>query len=150
VFKLIVVLLPLTLAWKLAVALKSNERVEERSIVIEFLIQNHFDVFIANEKIDESPVVAARSNECRLIIAKVSPRGDSSDQVQVLAAKFGHTFIVFRGATYSKQPVFLTMVNHLWFTSLWRLGVVSHVPIVLAVISSCDAQSLPWSALRFI
>lgn len=147
---LIVLLLPLTLAWKLAVGFRSNNPAEERNVIIEFLVQNHFNVSIENEKIDESPVIAASSNECRLFIAKISSRGDSVDQVQGLATKFDRTFIVFRGTVYSKQPVSLTMINYLWFTSLRRLDLVSHVPVVLAVVSSCDAQELPWDALRFI
>lgn len=147
---LIATLLPLTLAWKLAVALRLNNPAEERNAIIEFLIRNQFNVVIVNEMIDEWPVIAARSDECRLLVAKISPRGDSIDQVERLATVFNRTFIVFRGMVYSKQPVFLTLVNYLWFTSVWRLGLVSHVPIVLAVISSCDARGLPWGALRSI
>src|SRR6516164_800881 len=147
---LIAALLPLTIAWKLAVALRLDNPAEERNAIIEFLIRNQFNVIIVNEMIDEWPVIAARSDECRLLVAKISPRGDSIDQVERLATVFNRTFIVFRGMVYSKQPVFLTLVNYLWFTSVWRLGLVSHVPIVLDVISSCDARGLPWGALRSI
>jgi len=147
---LIAALLPLTIAWKLAVALRLDNPAEERNAIIEFLIRNQFNVIIVNEIIDEWPVIEARSDECRLLVAKISPRGDSIDQVERLATVFNRTFIVFRGMVYSKQPVFLTLVNYLWFTSVWRLGLVSHVPIVLAVISSCDARGLPWGALRSI
>ena len=71
---LIAALLPLTIAWKLAVALRLDNPAEERNAIIEFLIRNQFNVIIVNEIIDEWPVIEARSDECRLLVAKISPR----------------------------------------------------------------------------
>jgi hypothetical protein len=100
--------------------------------------------------LDGSPVIAANSGECHLFVAKISPLGDSIDQVQSLTTKTDHTIFVFRGVTYSKQPVLLTFVSYVWFKSLKRLGLVSHIPLVLAVVSSCGSEKLPWDALRFV
>lgn len=146
----LVLLLPLTLCWKLAAALRPDDLAEKNDAIVEFLSQHQFSVVIEDEILDGSPVIAASSGECRLLVGKISPLGDSIDQVQRLATKADRMFIVFRGMIYSKQPVLLTLVNYVWFKSLRRLGLVSHIPLVLAVISSCDAEQLPWSVLGFI
>ena len=75
---------------------------------------------------------------------------DSIDQVESLATNADRTFVVFRGVIYNKQPVFLTTVSYLWSMSLRRLSLVSQIPPVMAVVSSCDAERLPWDTLRFI
>jgi len=142
-------LLPLTLCWKLAVALKPNEP-KKADPIVEFLAQHQFNVAVGEEIIYGSPVITASSGDCRLLAAKISPLGDSIDEVQSFATKADRTFIVFRGAIYNTQPLLLTFVDYVWFRSLSRLGLVSHIPIVLAVVSSCDAEHLPWSELRFI
>jgi hypothetical protein len=72
------------------------------------------------------------------------------DEVQSLAVKTDRTFIVFRGRIYNSQPLLLTFVDYVWFRSLSRLGLASHIPTVLAVVSSCDAEQLPWSELRLV
>jgi hypothetical protein len=146
----LVLLLPLTLCWKLAVALRSDDSAHKTDPVVEFLTQHQFSVIVGDEILYGSPVITASSGECRLLVAKISPLGDSIDQVQSLATKTDRTFIVFRGMIYSTQPLLLTFVDYVWFRSLRRLGLVSHIPTVLAVVSSCDAEQLPWSALRFI
>jgi hypothetical protein len=145
----LVLLLPLTLCWKLAVALKPNEPTKADPIV-EFLAQHQFSVVVGEEILYGSPVITASSGECRLLVAKISPLGDSIDEVQSLATKTDRTFIVFRGSIYNTQPLLLTFLNYVWFRSLSRLGLVSHIPPVLAVVSSCDAEQLPWGELRFI
>ena len=142
-------MLPLTLCWKLAVALKPNEPTKADPIV-EFLAQHQFSVVVGNDILYGSPIITASSSECRLLVAKISPLGDSIDEVHSLATKTDRTFVVFRGAIYNTQPLLLTFLDYVWFRSLSRLGLVSYVPIVLAVVSSCDAEHLPWSELRFI
>jgi hypothetical protein len=147
---LLVLLLPLTLTWKLAVALRPADPTDGKNAIVEFLAQYQFRAVIENGKGNELFVIAAQSGDCRLFVAEISPIGYSIDQVQLLVTKFDRTFIVFRGTIYSKQPVFLTVVNYLWFSSLRKLGLVSHIPLVLVVISPCDVEQLPWDVLRLI
>jgi hypothetical protein len=146
----LILLLPLTLAWKLAVALKPNDLAESTNTIVAFLAQNQFSVVTESEMLLGLTVITARSSGCRLLVTTISPLGDSTDQVKSLATDADRTFVVFRGVIYRKQPVFLTTVNYLWFTSLRRLGLVSQIPLVIAVISSCDTEGLPWDALRSI
>jgi hypothetical protein len=146
----LILLLPLTLAWKLAVELKPKDLMEKTNIIVAFLTQHQFSDVIENETPNGSAVITARSGSCRLLVARISPLGDSTDQIQSLATDADRTFSVFRGIVYSKQPAFLTAMDYLWFTSLRRLGLVSRVPIVLAVVTSCNAQRLPWDMLSSI
>jgi hypothetical protein len=143
----LIILLPLTLAWKLAVALKPNDLAESTNTIVAFLAQNQFSVVTESEMLDGLTVITARSSGCRLLVITISPLGDSTDEVESLATDADRTFVVFRGVIYRKQPIFLTTVNYLWFTSLRRLGLVSQIPLVIAVISSCDTEGLPWDAL---
>jgi len=146
----LILLLTLSLAWKLAVALKPNDLAESTNTIVAFLARNQFSVVSENEMLDGLTGITARSSGCRLLVIRISPLGDSTGQVDSLATDADRTFVVFRGVIYSKQPVFLTTVNYLWFTSLRRLGLVSRIPLVIAVISSCDPEELPWDTLRFI
>ena len=146
----LILLLPLTLAWKLAVALKPNDLAESTNTIVAFLARQQFSVVTENEMLDGLSVITARSSGCRLLGIRISPLGDLTHQVESLATDADRTFVVFRGVIYSKQPVLLTTVNYLWFTSLRRLGLVSQIPLVIAVISSCDTEGLPWDTLRFI
>jgi hypothetical protein len=146
----LILLLPLTLAWKLAVALKPSDSAESTNTIVAFLARHQFSVDTGKEMLNGLSVITARSRGCRLLVIRISPLGLSTDEVERLATDDDRTFVVFRGGIYSKQPVFLTTVNYLWFTSLRRLGLVSQIPLVLAVISSCDTEQLPWDTLRLI
>jgi hypothetical protein len=143
----LVPLLVLTLGWKLAFRPADNPN-QVNDAIVEFLDQHRFSVVVTADIINEMHVIGASSDDCRLLVAKILPLRDSIDQVQYLTKTTDRTFVVFRGMTYNKQPVLLTIVNYLWFRLLLSLGLVSQIPPVLAVVSSCDAEQLPWSVLR--
>jgi hypothetical protein len=92
-------------------------------------------------------IIDARSRSCQLRVARVSPLGHQADLVRRASATSDRTFYVFRGTVYPEQPVRLTVASYLWFRFLRELGLVSRVPPVLAVVTSCDAEQLPWNAL---
>jgi hypothetical protein len=140
-------LLPLTLGWKLAS--KPDDPSEVKNFIVEFLAQQQFNVIVTKEAILDIHVIEASSGSCRLLVGNISPYGVDAELVQHFSTATDRTFIVFRGTIYDKQPVLLTTVNYLWFRLLSALGLVSHIPPVLAVVSSCDAEQLPWSLLRF-
>jgi hypothetical protein len=142
----IIILLPITIAWKLAV--KPENPTETQDAIVEFLAKQQFDVTITNESMEYMAIVEASSGACRLRVEKVSPLGHEIDLVRQSGASGEHIFYVFRGAVYAQQPVRLTVANYLWFRFLRELGLVSRIPPVLAVISSCETEGLPWSALR--
>jgi hypothetical protein len=141
-------LLPLTLAWKLASI--PNDQIDVQNGVMRFLAQQKFIVGVTIQTTNGTPIIRAVSGSCRLLVARMLPLQDSMVQIQSLATTSDHIFIVFRGAIYEKQPVLLTVSNYLWFRFLVASGLASHVPSVLAVISSCDAQQLPWRELQSI
>jgi hypothetical protein len=141
----VIVLLPLTIGWKLAG--KPENPVEIQNSIVEFLTKQQFDVSVTDETLEYMGIINARSRLCQLRVARVSPLGHEADLVRQASTTSDRTFYVFRGTVYPEQPVRLTVASYLWFRFLRELGLVSRVPPVLAVFTSCDAEQLPWSAL---
>jgi hypothetical protein len=141
----VIVLLPLTIGWKLAG--KPENPAEIQNSIVEFLTKQQFDVGVTDEMMEYMGIINARSRLCQLRVARVSPLGHQTDLVRQASTTSERTFYVFRGTVYPEQPVRLTVASYLWFRFLRELGLVSRVPPVLAVVTSCDAEQLPWSAL---
>lgn len=93
-------------------------------------------------------IIEASSEQCRLHVARISPLGYEADLVRRLGTRTDRTYFLFRGTVYGEQPVWLTVTTYLWFRFLRELGLVSHIPAILAVVSSCSIENLPWGALR--
>jgi hypothetical protein len=140
-----VILLPLTISWK-ATARPENP-VEIQNAIIGFLTEQKFDVSVTDQSMEYMGIVEARSRSCQLRVAKISPLGHETDLVRRASSPSDRTFYVYRGAVYAEQPVRRTVAGYLWFRFLRELGVVSRIPPVLAVVTSCNAEQLPWSAL---
>ena len=83
----LVLLLPLTLGWKLAVALRTDDPAERAVAIVEFLTGHQFNAVSKDETRGGLQIVEASSNECHLLVARISPLGDSADQVQSLASQ---------------------------------------------------------------
>ena len=142
----IIILLALTIAWKLAI--KAENPIEIRDAIVEFLANQKFDVTVTQEAMYYMPIIEASSASCHLRVMRVSPLGNEVDVVHSFGGSTDHIFFVFRRSIYTQQPVRLTVASYLWFRFLLELGLVSRIPPVIAVISSCDAEQLPWSVLR--
>jgi len=142
----ILILLPLTIAWKLAV--KRENPIEIQNAIVEFLANQQFDVTVTKETMYYMPIIEASSASCRLRVMRVSPLGDEANVVHSFGHSADHIFFVFRRSVYTQQPVLLTRASYLWFRFLLELGLVSRIPPVIAVASSCNAEQLPWSVLR--
>ena len=142
----IAILLPLTIAWKLAV--KPENSIEIEDAIVEFLASQKFEVTVTGETMGNMPIIEANSSSCRLRVAKISPLGHEAEFARRIGMTTDRSFYVFRGTVYGEQPVWLTVASYLWFRFLRELGLVSRVPPVIAVVSSCDVEQLPWSALR--
>lgn len=139
-------MLPLTIAWK--VAIKPEDPADVKNAIVEFLAAHKFAVRISDDGMEYMGIIRATSPSCELRVARISPLGHEADLVRQVTAAGDHTFYLFRGKVYQEQPVRLTVMNYLWYRFLRELGIVRRVPPVLAVMSSCDAERLPWSALR--
>lgn len=140
-------MLPLTVACKLSVRPESS--VNLQNAIVGFLTEHHFAVTVTDEVMEYMPIISARSGSCQLRVARISPLGHEADLVRQATARDDRTFYVFRGAVYREQPVRRTVANYLWFRFLHELGLVLRVPPVLAVMSSCEAERLPWGALAY-
>ena len=144
----IVLLLPLTLAWKVAVSPDNANDLELE--IVKFLRSQQFDVISTSETMNYMPVIQATSSSCRMLVAKIVPNGSSGDLVRDLATASDRVFFVFRGQFYARQPILYTAFHYLWSRFLRELGLARHITPVLAVVAttSCDAEQLPWDILH--
>ena len=141
-------LLPLTLAWKMAVGPDDpNEVVVE---IVEFLSRQQFDVVIRREMPNLMPIIQATSGMCLMQVAQMEADGTSEDFIRDRATATDNIFIVFRGRVYSQQPVLMTMINYLWSKFLHRLDLIRHITPTVGVVAaaSCKVEQLPWELLH--
>jgi hypothetical protein len=151
----IALLLPLTLAWKVAVRpadpaeLVAREKATQRKVA-EFLGRQHFVVNIVASAEEGQPSIQASAGACRLLVAKSPPLGWDRELIRRYATTPGdRVFVVFRGQVYREQPTFLTVSDFLWTRLRRELGFKVDAAPVLAVVagSMCDAERLPWNEL---
>jgi hypothetical protein len=144
----LILLLLLTLGWKLAV--KPMDPNKTRDAIVAFLARNGFNVATTQPAILQIPIaIDARSSACKLLVGIISPYGFNIELFQHFGGATDRMFFVFRGIVYKQQPVLLTGVTHLTFKFLHDLGLLPGIPPVVAVLSPCDAEQLPWSELQF-
>jgi hypothetical protein len=141
----LIVLLPLTIAWKLAI--KAEDPAEVQKSIIEFLRQQDFAIAITDDRMEYMDIIRATSPSCELQVAKISPLGHEADLVRKVAPPGDRTFYLYRGKVYQDQPIRLTVQDYFLYRTLRELGFARRVPPVLAVTSSCEAERLPWRAL---
>jgi hypothetical protein len=146
----LVPLLLLTFGWKLSLGLTPIPAQEPKyQIVVDFLARHRFSAVLDKEMFSGlPPVIAAKSDDCSLDVVETWPLLHPIDPIEYLAEPADYAFIVFRGATYEKEPWLLTALAYMSATLRSRLGSNAEMHRVLAVIASCDARWLPWSELR--
>ncbi|WP_407180086.1 hypothetical protein [Bradyrhizobium sp. STM 3562] len=142
----ILVLLP-TIAWKFAI--KPGTPTDISNAILKFLDDHQFEASVTDKSVESTGIIEATSDSCHLWVARVSPLGFETDLVRRIVASNDHISYVFRGTVYNEQPVNLTTATYLWSRFLRELGLVKQIPPVIAVVSSCNAEHLPWSELRF-
>ena len=142
----IVALLLLTTGWKLVI--KPENPAEVEGAIIKFLGNYHFEATLTDKSMEHTSVISATSDSCHLWVATVSALGHETDLVRRIGAATDSISYVFRGTVYSEQPVIRTVVSYLWFRFLRELGLVPRIPPVIAVVSSCGVEELPWNEFR--
>jgi hypothetical protein len=144
----IVLLLPLTLGWKLTV--RPHDPSELNDSLVEFFARHHFGVIVTEDDMGQSPVIQATAGVCRVLAGEISSNGGNWQLPRRFAAPTDHVFVVFHGRVYSTQPTLLTAVSDLWSQFLRQTGLVRHQSSVIAIVASatCDAEGLPWEELR--
>jgi hypothetical protein len=148
----VLLLLPLTLGWKLAVRPGDSGVLTEKEAqlkVAEFLVRQHFTVAVSEQMDEGRPTISATTGMCRMLIAKSPAIGSDRDVIRRYATAADRVFVVFRGRVYAEQPTWLTVSDFLWSRFQRELGFNAQASPVLAVIAttSCDAERLPWVEL---
>jgi len=146
---IVVVLLSLTLGWKVTARRTAGEQPTERNMqvaIAEFLVRQHFSVSLSERVEEGKPAIVANSGPCRMLIAKSPALGWDRDLVRRYADAEDQVFVVFRGRIYSDQPTFRTALDALWSRFLRELGFRMWPSPVLAVVArmGCEADRLPW------
>ena len=144
----IAAVLLLTVGWKSAIQPDTQDYLREK--LVKFFERNHFDVVVTDEIVNDVPIIRATSASCDLQIARLTPDGSNRDLIRHLTAGTDRSFIVFRGAVYSRQPISWTVFSYLWSRFLRELGLTRHIAPVIAVAAnaSCNAENLPWQELQ--
>ena len=149
---IVVVLLSLTMAWKVAARSTGGEQPTERNTqvaVAEFLVRQHFSVSMSERVEEGKPAILANSGSCRMLVINSPALGWDRDLIQRYVNAEDRVFVVFRGRIYSDQPTFRTVFDGLWTRFRRELGFRAWPNPVIAVVArmSCDAERLPWNQM---
>ena len=148
-YLVLLVLLSLSLGWKVLARAIPDERPTDRNIqarVGEFLVRQHFSVSMSERAEDGKPAVTARSGSCRILVIKSPAIGWDRDLIRRYAEVEDRVFVVFQGRVYANQPTFRTVLDALWSRLLRELGFKIWPSPVFAVVAraGCEADRLPW------
>lgn len=150
---LLLVLLSLSLGWKVFARATPDARATDRDIqarLAEFLVRQHFTVSMSERAEEGKPSVTASSGSCRLLVIRSPALGWDRDLVRRYADVGDDVFVVFRGEVYADQPTFRTVFDTLWSRFRRELGSATWPSPVFAVVArpGCEADRLPWTKLN--
>src|SRR4051812_31692314 len=117
---LLILLIPLTFAWKLLAEPPALHEMQEK--IVRFLTIHKFDV-TEQTLVGGATIVRATRGDCRIIVAEASPDGSTRDIMRHVATTMDQSFVVFRGNIYDEQPTWLTVTQDSWTRSLRKLGI---------------------------
>jgi hypothetical protein len=145
----LLLLVVLTLGWKLAVRRESDDLNEIQLKAAQFLVRQHFSVALSEKVGEGEPIIRATAGMCRLLVAMSSFDGWQSDVIRRYATAQDTIFVVYGGRLYAEQPTGLTATGALWSKIRRELGLSAQTMLALAVISTkdCKAEQLPWIEL---
>lgn len=143
----IVPLLLLSVAWKIAIAIPIN-KYEPKNVLIDFFKRKDF--VVKEQIVAGFSVIKAKAKSCQLQATSLASEASARDEVRHLFEGMDRYFVVLHGRVYMQQPVLWTVITEIWSVCLRNLGLISHVPPVIAVAASesCNAEQLPWDELR--
>ena len=139
-------LLPLTLAWKLAAG--PDDPNESPKTIAQFLRLREFEEVTTEEVMGGMWVVRAHRGECRLLVVEVSSKGWTRELIGTFAKASDRLFIVFRGSVYEYVSTWRTVTNDIYARVLRKLG-LARTTLMVGVAASpiCAAERLPWNEL---
>jgi hypothetical protein len=145
---LIVLLLPLTVTWKLSAQLGDSYSVTDvRDKIVEFFLRQQFEAVTDATTVD-IPIVRVTAGGCRMLV--VSTSGWTPDTFRDLATPSDHLYLIFRGKVYAEELTWLPLLNRKWFRFLRRLKLTTQQASLIVVLAGglCEVQRLPWEELR--
>jgi hypothetical protein len=151
----VLVLLVLTLGWKVAVPRPDASNViEKREIdrqrkIADFLVGQHFTAVVPETAPLELPMIRGTAGTCRILVIKTSFDGSDRERVRRYTSARDTIFVVFGGRIYAEQPTFLTVSDELWARFQRQLGLKAEATPAFVVIATkaCEAERLPWHEL---
>ena len=111
---LVALLLVLTLGlkWVVNADLSASTEPEEQVAagkVAGFLVRNYFNIVAGpDEVVFGMQLIEATAGACGMRVVISASRGWHRDLIDTLISKTDHTFVVFGGAIYPQQPMWLT------------------------------------------
>ena len=148
----VLLLLPLTLSWKLAVRPADSGEHKEKDgqlKVAEFLRRQHVSVAISEQAWEGRPAIQATAGACRMLVARSPALGWDRDVIGRSVTAADEVFVVFAGKVYAEQPTWLTVTDSLWSRFKRELGLAAEAAPLFRVVAtkSCAADLLPWKEL---
>jgi hypothetical protein len=95
-------------------------------------------------------VIKATRDECRLLIAIVSPRGQHRAFLTQLAAPDDQVSFVFQGEIYKEQPIWRPLIRQYLVGPVQKYAGIGYPssPVIGAIASpACDLGDVDWRAL---
>jgi hypothetical protein len=145
----LVVLLLLTLGWKVAAQRGDAEGFDPYRDMAEFLARQRFTVAMAQKIEVGAPAMRASAGLCRILVAASGSDGSDRDRLRNNVTATDNVFVVFGGRVYAEQPIWLTTLDSLWTKFQREIGLKpkARPPFVVVATKSCDAERLPWNEL---
>jgi hypothetical protein len=149
---LLLVLVPLSFGWKLAVQRNNSGGLWEREDYVkmaEFLARQRFTVAVSDKLEVGEPAIQGTAGVCRILVVKAGPEGSDRERIRGYATAADTVFVVFGGRTYAQQPTWLTTFDWLWSKFRSELGLNARATPVYVVIATkgCGLEQLPWHQL---
>jgi hypothetical protein len=132
-----------------AVPDKASDWVTER--MAEFLQKREFEITRNPSDVDLVSLFAVR-DQCRILIANVSPLGWHRDVIRKITPDGSRLTYIFKGQLYEDQPILQTWLDHYWIRLRQSIGLSPSISPTIAVVQSaqCDVAKSPiWSELTF-
>lgn len=148
-----IVLVPLSFGWKLAVQRDGSQGLQEQDDyrkVADFLARHRFVVSLSAKLEAGEPKIVGTAGACRVLVSRAGPDGSDRDRILQYATAADTVFVVFGGKIYAEQPTLLTTFDWLWSKFRADLGFNAHATPVFVVIATknCSAEQLPWRQLE--
>jgi hypothetical protein len=141
---LVVLLLPLTVTWKLWAPPDASSSVKDK--ILEFFLRQQFEAALTEaRKVD---VIHVTAGACRMLV--VGTPGSTPDAFRELATPSDHLYLVFRGQVYTQELTWLPFLSWKWSRLLRRLKLTTQETPLISVLAGgpCEVQRLPWEELR--